>query len=87
MKGRIDELSREVSEAVLHHIDVMYPRMWSSVSKSARTSIRNTIKIEVIKVMTALLEERDENEQDPEGVTNAYKPTDDWAGPNPEGEK
>src|SRR5690606_21377863 len=25
--------------------------------------------------------------QDPEGVTNAYKPTDDWADPNPEGEK
>jgi hypothetical protein len=28
---------------VLHHIDEMYPSMWDSVPKSARTSIRNTI--------------------------------------------
>jgi hypothetical protein len=28
---------------VLDHIDTMYPKMWESVPKSARTSLRNTI--------------------------------------------
>jgi len=41
------EDAQEVAEAVaievLHHIDSMYPAMWTAVAKNARISIRNTI--------------------------------------------
>lgn len=45
--NRLDVDSDEVSTAVLHHIDTMYPAMWKAVPKSARDSLRKTIVIQV----------------------------------------
>jgi len=38
-----------VASEVLHHIDTMYPNMWEGVAKTARTSIRNTIKEKTVR--------------------------------------
>lgn len=39
-------LAESVAGSVLYHIDQMYPGMWNGVAKSARTSLRNTVKAE-----------------------------------------
>lgn len=39
----IDDAANEI----LHHIDKMYPAMWTGVASTARTSIKNTIKSEI----------------------------------------
>ena len=41
----------DVANEVLHHIDIMYPKMWKAVARTARTSIRNTIKSKVREYM------------------------------------
>jgi hypothetical protein len=61
-----DDQIAYLAETVLHHIDTMYPRMWAGVSKSARMSLRNTIKIEVKMLISHLRQQ-----QDPESVVNA----------------
>ena len=40
-----------VAQAVIHHIDQMYPGMWQGVPKTARTSVRNTIRREVERAL------------------------------------
>ncbi len=52
----IAEAGDMVASQVLHHIDTMYPAMWKAVSKSARMSIRNTIRAEFGKEARELLE-------------------------------
>lgn len=39
-----DEFREDFAQAVLNHIDTMYPSMWDGVPKTARTSIRNFIR-------------------------------------------
>ena len=40
------------ADEVLHHIDTMYPAMWKGVAKTARTSIRNTIKSQMRQLLS-----------------------------------
>lgn len=47
-----EDKALEVAEAALQHIDAMYPDMWDSVPKSARTSIKNFTRAQVLRVLT-----------------------------------
>lgn len=68
MPDYIDHLAEFAAIAVLHHIDTMYPQMWSAVSKTAKKSIRNTVHKETrqaIKAMLVLMNEQ--ADPNPEG--------------------
>lgn len=39
----VEEWRGDIADAVLRHIDTMYPKMWEGVPKTARLSIRNTV--------------------------------------------
>ena len=53
----ISEAGDMLAGAVLGHIDTMYPAMWKAVSKSARMSIRNTIRRHFASEFDELLRE------------------------------
>lgn len=47
-----EDKAATVAEAVLYHIDTMYPDMWNEVPKSARTSLKNFTRQRVLSVLT-----------------------------------
>ena len=52
--SELTEIAEDVAAEILHHIDIMYPHMWTPVANSARTSIRNTIVNQVQMRIAAL---------------------------------
>jgi len=44
-----------VAIRVLHHIDTMYPKLWETVPKNARYSVRNTLQRELEQAIKAAI--------------------------------
>lgn len=51
-RDNLEDAADSVASEVLHHIDQMYPAMWEGVPKAARTSVRNTIRQQVIRYLS-----------------------------------
>src|ERR1700737_45653 len=50
-----DDTAMMMASAVLDHIDTMYPDMWKMVAKTARTSIRNTIRMQSVHYLKFIM--------------------------------
>lgn len=48
-RDNLEDAADSIASEVLHHIDQMYPAMWEGVPKTARTSVRNTIRQQVVR--------------------------------------
>lgn len=46
------EEATRISLELIHHIDIMYPKMWEGCPKSARTSIGNTVYNKMLHVLS-----------------------------------
>jgi hypothetical protein len=45
------KIATEAGNEVIWYIDQMFPEMWDSVPKSARTSIKNTVHNRVLSIL------------------------------------
>jgi hypothetical protein len=51
---RARDLADEMSVSLINHIDAMYPQLWENAPRSARLSIRNTIRNQHTKIAEAM---------------------------------
>ena len=51
---RARDLADDMSVSLMNHIDTMYPQLWENAPRTARLSIRNTIRNQAHKIAEAM---------------------------------